>query len=632
MANTEVGAAYVAIYPNTNKFSENVVKGLNDIDLSKVGNGIGGSLGNSVGKGLSTAKIAIGNALGNVVSRGLDVITGSIDSAISRVDTLNNFPRVMANMGIASDAASAAIERLSGDALKGLPTTLDSAASAVQRLTSVNGDVGKSTDYFLALNNAILAGGADMAIQQSAIEQLSQSYSKGRMDMMEWRTLQMAMPAQLNQVAQAMGMTSDALGEGLRNGTISMDSFMDTLVQLNAEGTGEFASFEEQARASVGGIGTQMANLQTSVTRGVANIIQAVNSSGVITGTLSGISSAIDVLFRGVVAVIPWLLEMAGTIWASVEPAIQEFAGLIAEHMPEIQETVSDAMTVISAVVTAAMNIISAIVQDVWPAIKTIIETTLNVIKSVIAAISAAIKGDWSNFWRLMDNAARAAVDGIMSLVSMGFNTVQTIINAVMSSISGIWSSAWGGVTSTVSGAWSTVKTTVSNGVNSVVNFISSLPSRIMGIFSNAGSWLWNAGQSIIDGLIGGIESAVGWLQDSLSWVTSLIPDWKGPADVDAKLLVGNGELIMSGLTAGIENGLGGLRATLGGVTNTVQSYNYGSFSAQPASNGLLADEIAALRRDVNNMRLSLNIDGREFAWATVGDMSAAMAVHMGRA
>lgn len=31
-------------------------------------------------------------------------------------------------------------------------------------------------------------------------------------------------------------MSTDALGEGLRNGTVSMDEFMDTMVRLNEEG------------------------------------------------------------------------------------------------------------------------------------------------------------------------------------------------------------------------------------------------------------------------------------------------------------------------------------------------------------------------------------------------------------
>src|SRR5574344_2276602 len=160
--------------------------------------------------GMNTSAVALGNVIANVFNKVASVISGSIDGAVKRFDTLNNFPKVMTNLGISAEDSTSAVNELS-DKLTGIPTTLDSATLAVQRFTSKNNDVKKSTKIFLAVNDAILAGGASTEIQASALEQLSQSYSKGKMDMMEWRTLQTAMPAQLKQVATAMGMSTDAL-------------------------------------------------------------------------------------------------------------------------------------------------------------------------------------------------------------------------------------------------------------------------------------------------------------------------------------------------------------------------------------------------------------------------------------
>ncbi|MGO5579078.1 tape measure protein, partial [Catenibacterium mitsuokai] len=113
----------------------------------------------------------------------------------------------------------------------------------------MNSNISRSTDMFLALNNAILAGGASSEIQKSALEQLSQSYAKGKPDMFEWRSAMTAMPAQMKQVAEAMGfVNASALGEALRNGTVSMDQFMDTIMKLNTQGINGYQSFEEQAR------------------------------------------------------------------------------------------------------------------------------------------------------------------------------------------------------------------------------------------------------------------------------------------------------------------------------------------------------------------------------------------------
>lgn len=231
---------------------------------------LGGKFKRAVGLG-AAMQIGMG-----AVSKAVSTMTSHIDSAVSRYDQLNNFPRVMNNLGISSKAASSALKSLD-KGITGLPTTLDAATQGVTRFVSKNGDIKKSTDYFLAMNNAVLAGGASVESQGYAVEQLSQAYAKGKMDMEEWRSIQTAMPAQLNQVAKAMGMTADQLGEGLRSGTISMDEFMDTMVKLNKEGVDGFASFEKQALTATGGIKTAFTNMNTAITRGLANCIGAID-------------------------------------------------------------------------------------------------------------------------------------------------------------------------------------------------------------------------------------------------------------------------------------------------------------------------------------------------------------------
>ncbi|EGO6585565.1 tape measure protein [Enterococcus faecalis] len=215
--------------------------------------------------------LGIGLAV-KAVDKATSMITNSIDGSISRLDTLNNFEKVMSNMNISADQADIAKSKLV-KGLNGLPTTLDDAVASVQRFTANNKDVQKSADIFLALNNAILAGGMSREIQSSALEQISQSYSKGKPDMIEWRSLLTAMPAQVDQIGKSFGLTSDQLGEALRNGNISMDQFMDRIVEMNKNGVEGFKSFEEQARNSVGGVRTGMSIMNSAITRGVTSII-----------------------------------------------------------------------------------------------------------------------------------------------------------------------------------------------------------------------------------------------------------------------------------------------------------------------------------------------------------------------
>lgn len=111
-----------------------------------------------------------------------------------------------------------------------------------------------------------------------------------------------------------------------------------------------------------------------------------------------------------------------------------------------------------------------------------------------------------------------------------------------------------------------------------VWNGIKDIPGKIKGLFSGIGGWLENAGGQLIGGLIRGIKNAVPGLAGTLDWVTNMIPDWKGPADKDAKLLEPTGEMIMGGLSRGLRRGAQDIKADLTGLTNAIPA------AAQPTA------------------------------------------------
>jgi hypothetical protein len=368
--------------------------------LNKAGAAVDGfankssSSGNKSKNAFSGLSGAVSVAAGNLISAGIhksfDMISNSVDDAIRRVDILNNFPKVMSNLGISADASKKAITKMS-ESLKGLPTSLDSAAASVQRLTSKNGDVGKSTEMFLALNNAILAGGAPMDIQATAIEQISQAYAKGKPDMMEWRALQSAMPAQLKQIAQAFfqngsaldvylkkaqeyakknpmsstgkelleqltavkngtGDMTTVLGTAMRTGIISMDDFMATITKMNKEGANGFQSFEKQARNSTGGIQTAMENSKTAVVRGVAKIIEAFGS-GDMSGAAGGFGKTLENVLTGVADMIKFVKENK-EVFTGIAIAVGVLAGAVIAY-----DTAVKMSTIATKAYTVAINL-----------------------------------------------------------------------------------------------------------------------------------------------------------------------------------------------------------------------------------------------------------------------------------
>ena len=249
--------------------------------------------------GSMTKSILVATGITKALSTAWNMVSSSTGDAIDRFDKLNAFPKTMKSLGISTEQSEKSINKLS-EKLKGLPTTLDAGASAVARFTAKNEDIERSTEMFLAVNNAIIAGGAPIENQTAALEQMIQAYSKGKPDMMEWRTLMTAMPGQIKQVAKAMGyVDTDELHEALMDGVVSMDEFMDTIIRLDQEGGNGFASFAEQAKNAVGGIKTAITNMKTAITRGVANIIDSLDKGLKTGGVEGGINGIIGEIGKG---------------------------------------------------------------------------------------------------------------------------------------------------------------------------------------------------------------------------------------------------------------------------------------------------------------------------------------------
>ncbi len=324
-----------------------------------------------------------GFVAGSIITKGLStafsMVSSSAGSAVKRLDTMNNFPKVMSNLGVSAKDSEDAIKTLS-DKLQGLPTSIDTGAAAVQRFTSKNGDVKKSTDLFLAMNNAILAGGAPAEQQASAMEQLSQAYAKGKPDMMEWRSIQSVMPAQLKQIATQMGYAggnADKLGEDLRSGKVSMDDFMNAVTDLNKNGGKGFKSFEEQARNSTGGIQTSIANMKTAITRGLANAFDSLDKTlqdaglGGISGVISNIGKGFEKVLKSIVPLIPPMVKFAqvliklAPIWAPIVAGLIAYqkAMQLANKVTQLTQGLSNLPGIFGKIGSSAQNGVSGIMN-----------------------------------------------------------------------------------------------------------------------------------------------------------------------------------------------------------------------------------------------------------------------------
>lgn len=315
----QLAQAYVQIVPSmkgVGKAIENAFDGPSKSTGQKAGQSIGSGL--SVG---FAAKVgAVAGIASTVFSKVASVVTGSLNSAISRADQMDNFPKVMKNLGYSSEDAAASIKKISS-ALDGLPTTSSAMTGMVQQLAPLTSNLDQATNIALAFNNAMLAGGASTMEQENALTQYTQMLSAGKVDMQAWRSIQAAMPGQLNQVAEAMlgaGKNSNDLYEAMKNGSISFDDFNKKVMELNQNGFGKYASFAQQAKDATQGIGTAMENVQNRVAKAVQKVVEAVGVEN-IAGAINGFSSQFGKVGDAAASMVTGVKNWLGQLWQALK-------------------------------------------------------------------------------------------------------------------------------------------------------------------------------------------------------------------------------------------------------------------------------------------------------------------------
>ncbi|CIY48248.1 tape measure protein [Streptococcus pneumoniae] len=332
----------------------------------------------------SLKKFAIGGAAFKLASKAVDLLTDSLGGAIQRFDTLESYPRVMQAMGHSTEDVTRSTKKLAAG-IEGLPTTLNEVVGTAQRLTSITGDINKSTDLTLALNNAFLASGSSSADASRGLQQFSQMLSAGKVDMQSWKTLQETMPYALQKTAESFGFAGQSAQNdfysALKEGRITFNQFSKKLVELNG-GVGGFA---ELAKSNSKGIQTSFGNLKNAVVKGVANTIKALDDlTKAATGkTIAENFDALKVIINAAFGVIVNVIKASTPVFQTLFSILGIGASVISFLRPAIIGLVAALVTMraINQAVKTTKDLISA-----WKIFKLTATRAIRIINLLTAA------------------------------------------------------------------------------------------------------------------------------------------------------------------------------------------------------------------------------------------------------
>ena len=594
------------------------------------------SFGSKLSKGLGFgAWMAIGQKAVNSV---FNLIGSSVDGAVKRFDTLNQFPKVMQTLGYSAKESKASIEAL-GDGIQHLPTTLDAVANQTKGIVAVVGDLDKATKLTLALNNAMTAGGASAEQASSAINQWVQAMAKGKPDLQDWRALVQTAPAQMNQLAEATlgaGKTQNDLYEAMKNGSVTIDEVNDKMIELTTQGGDGFASWAEQAKNAGAGIQMSITNVKASVQRNLANIMGGIDNLmgkvGGIAGVIQGIVPAFDKLGGTITDMLngdlsfedgmksliysvsshtgdfitagmeimsnlmDGLAQSAPQILMAMSVAIQNLMNKVSEGTPQF---VSSGMKMVGAIVTGLGNALPSLINKgvslLLDLVSAIGQNLPQLIVTGLNAITNLIQGLTSGQGNLANKAVSIAGKIIMAFVKALPQILTAGVNLMVALLRGITS------------GFASIPRAVASKARQIPQKIKSGVGNLAGIGRDMIQGLWNGISAKFNSVIAKVKAMASRLPKAVKKVLGI----GSPSRVFRQL----GEWTGEGFALGIES-----------MTKAVELASLDLVSIPSMTSMGMADMAYEYGTTASyEISVPLYVNGREFARATAGDMSSAI-------
>lgn len=507
--------------------------------------------GTNTGKLFGNAwTVAAGQLIAKGISKISSMISSNLGKAISRVDTINNFPKVMSALGYSVEEANTSINQIS-NALDGLPTALDTTVGDVQKLAATMGNLNtgfvNATSLGISLNNMFLAGGKGTEAASNAMEQYNQMLAAGKADMQSWRSMLDAAPGQLKQLAKTLlgaEASQEDLRQALNNGAVTFDQMNEAIVKLNQEGGDGFASFEEQARSATGGVGTALENVQNRVGKAIGKVIDHIGSEK-IAAAIDNISSGFSDIAAVVINIIDflsqnqWIVEFIGAFAAAVvvlgtaikivnlvmyaSPITWIIAAiglvvagivLLVTHIQEVGEWFGNVFGAIGEWIGGVANAIGQFVGEVWNNITAFFGTIFKAIGDffgkVFEVIGSIVGWVWDHTLGPIIDVVKNMLIFIIAILATGAQWVyETIIQPVVDFVSGLVNAVVG----FVRGAWQTV-TSIIGAVAGWVN--DNIIRPVVNFFTGMFNAVVNGVRGFVEGFKNVIGAIAGWINNNV--------------------------------------------------------------------------------------------------------------------
>lgn len=321
-----------------------------------------------------------------------------------------------------------------------------------------------------------------------------------------------------------------------------------------------------------------------------------------------GIWTAIVTLVKNgwnaIVAIFNNIMTGLGVIWNYFWTT--RVGGLVKAVFEFVVAFITMALTAISLAFTWFWKMISEGWTSLWDYVSTKVQAAWTIITAFLTAVWGSIVEIAKSVW----GAVAAFFTFIWEKVSAEFMGKWNMLLAFLGGI-------WYAIKAIASAVWGAVGGTVTDAMNKMWNTVTGVWNKIKELFSKSQSWLFEAGQNLLKGLIDGITNKIKDVTDIINTVTKKLKDFFPHSPAKVGPLSGRGGMFYAGqnMIKQLAQGMESVSPMLNVVSRSASTARAGLISGTPSGGGKTVNQTI----NIHTQELDPKRQSAELGWMLVG-------------